>query len=67
MRMKYLSKLTYREVWLPPSKQLKTHQNIILLDWDDTLLPTSFFLNFDPNAQNLKGLAKEHKTLLVSL
>ena len=42
LRMRYMSKLTYHQVWLAPTKQKKSHQNVIILDWDDTLLPTSF-------------------------
>jgi len=45
IRLAYLRKLTYSGVWLPPSKQLKSHQNLFILDWDDTLLPTSHFLS----------------------
>ena len=45
--MQYLSKLTYYQVWLAPSKQKKSHQNLIVLDWDDTMLPTTFFLTQD--------------------
>jgi len=36
---------------LHPQKQPKTHQNLIILDWDDTLLPTTFFLNQEQNSE----------------
>ena len=41
MRMKYLQKLTKEQIWLPPMKQPKPSQNIIIFDWDDTLFPTT--------------------------
>ena len=41
MRMRYLSKLSKEQVWLPPLKQPKVSQNLIIFDWDDTLFPTT--------------------------
>ena len=38
MRNKYLSKLTQEKVWLTPQEKPKSHQSIIIFDWDDTLL-----------------------------
>lgn len=45
IRIQYLRKLTYSGIWLPPTKHVKSHQNLFILDWDDTLLPTSFFMS----------------------
>ena len=42
MRKKFLNKLTEHEIWLQPTQQPKTHQNVIILDWDDTLLCTGY-------------------------
>jgi len=33
----------HRGVWVPPEHQPKSHQNIIIFDWDDTLLCSTFF------------------------
>lgn len=38
MRKKYLNKLTQSRVWLLPREKPKTHQSLIIFDWDDTLL-----------------------------
>ena len=59
-RLRYLQKLTYSEVWLPPSKQVKSHQNLFNLDWDDTLFTTSFFLKAGTDYQNLEAMAKKN-------
>ena len=42
IRQSYLSKLLTTKVWTPNMKP-KKHNCIIIFDWDDTLLPTSFF------------------------
>ena len=68
MRMQYLSKLTYHQVWLAPSKQKKSHQNVIILDWDDTLLPTTFFLSLDKGeSTDLEQMARNHMRMLVNV
>jgi len=68
IRMQYLSKLTYHQVWLAPSKQKKSHQNLIVLDWDDTMLPTTFFLTQDRGeSTDLEQMAKTHMRMLVSV
>jgi len=41
IRQSYLSKLLVKKVWTPNMKP-KKHNCIIIFDWDDTLLPTSF-------------------------
>ena len=41
VRQSYLSKLISTGVWTPDIKP-KQHNSIIIFDWDDTLLPTSF-------------------------
>ena len=42
IRESYISKLIIKKVWNPSIKP-KRHNSIIIFDWDDTLLPTSFF------------------------
>jgi len=41
IRQSYISKLISKQVWNPNMKP-KQHNSIIIFDWDDTLLPTSF-------------------------
>ena len=41
IRQSYLAKLVSKNVWTPNMKP-KQHNSIIIFDWDDTLLPTSF-------------------------
>ena len=41
IRQSYLAKLLSKNVWTPNIKP-KQHNSIIIFDWDDTLLPTSF-------------------------
>uniref|UniRef100_A0A0G4HH21 Uncharacterized protein n=1 Tax=Chromera velia CCMP2878 TaxID=1169474 RepID=A0A0G4HH21_9ALVE len=41
-RVSYLKKLSYNQVWVPNSRRPPKHQTVIIFDWDDTLLPTSF-------------------------
>eukprot|EP00742_Colponemidia_sp_Colp-10_P005505 GILJ01005882.1.p1 GENE.GILJ01005882.1~~GILJ01005882.1.p1 ORF type:complete len:355 (+),score=34.05 GILJ01005882.1:147-1211(+) len=42
IRLSYLKKLSYAKVWVPQSKRPKSHQTVIIFDWDDTLLCTSY-------------------------
>ena len=42
IRNAYFSRLIMKRVWVPTAKP-KTHNSLIILDWDDTLLPTSFY------------------------
>jgi len=44
-RLAYLSKLSYQKVWVPQAQRPPSHQTVIIFDWDDTLLCTTF-LNF---------------------
>eukprot|EP00356_Strombidium_inclinatum_P014057 CAMPEP_0170506822 /NCGR_PEP_ID=MMETSP0208-20121228/56401_1 /TAXON_ID=197538 /ORGANISM="Strombidium inclinatum, Strain S3" /LENGTH=114 /DNA_ID=CAMNT_0010788615 /DNA_START=196 /DNA_END=540 /DNA_ORIENTATION=+ len=61
-RAKYLSKLMCRGVWLAPVQRPKTHQNIVILDYDDTLLPTT---DLDPEDENdMENLARTHREKL---
>ena len=45
-RSHLLSRLTYEKIWLTPETKPKTHQTIIIFDWDDTLIPTSFLIPY---------------------
>merc|ERR1719491_103715 len=41
-RMKFLQRLSYERVWVPKAQRPPSHQTVIIFDWDDTLLCTSF-------------------------
>mmetsp|Transcript_5638 Transcript_5638/g.9709 ORF Transcript_5638/g.9709 Transcript_5638/m.9709 type:complete len:134 (+) Transcript_5638:354-755(+) len=65
IRNRYLSKLMYHRVWLAPVQQPRTHQNIVILDYDDTLLPTTFL---DPeDEKDMENLLKTHKRVLDAI
>ena len=60
IRQSYLEKLISTKVWTPNMKP-KQHNSIIIFDWDDTLLPTSFLTPggiFNEN-MNLSDIEKE--------
>lgn len=41
-RVAFLRKLSYEKVWVPQAQRPPQHQTVVIFDWDDTLLPTSF-------------------------
>lgn len=41
-RLNYLRNLSYRKVWVPVTQRAPLHQTVIIFDWDDTLLCTSY-------------------------
>jgi len=41
IRRSYIAKLIYKKIWQPTVKE-KSHNTLIIFDWDDTLLCTSF-------------------------
>jgi len=41
-RVNFLRKLSYSKVWVPQVLRPPKHQTVIIFDWDDTLLCTSF-------------------------
>lgn len=46
-RQKYLQKLAYNNVWVPQAHRAPKHQTVIIFDWDDTLLCTSWLRDYD--------------------
>jgi len=46
-RQKYLQKLAYNNVWVPQAHRSPKHQTVIIFDWDDTLLCTSWLNDRD--------------------
>ena len=55
-----MSKLIYKKVWTPSIKG-KTHNTLILFDWDDTLLCTTFLTKNGVYDENLILTDKENK------
>ena len=53
IRQSYFTKLVSTHVWTPIMKP-KQHNSIIIFDWDDTLLPTSFITPGGIFDENLK-------------
>lgn len=44
-RVDFLRKLSYAKVWVPQAMRPPKHQTVIIFDWDDTLLCTSYLLS----------------------
>ena len=63
IRGSYISKLISKEVWNPSIKP-KQHNSIIIFDWDDTLLPTSFLTPEGVFNPNITLSEKDKKKLL---
>jgi len=57
-RVNFLRKLSYSQVWVPKAQRPPKHQTVIIFDWDDTLLCTSY-LNLRQD-QNLSGATERH-------
>lgn len=57
-RLSYLRRLSYEKIWVPRLQQPKKHSSVIVLDWDDTLLCTSFLSNprISPNGHSCPRL-----------
>lgn len=65
MRLRFLSKLAKEQIWLPPIKQPKINENLIILDWDDTLFPTSHLNPIDESQYD--HLAEKYKKFLAEV
>lgn len=59
LRKNYIAKLIYKQIW-QPSKKEKNHNSLIIFDWDDTLLCTSFLT---PNGVYREDLKLSDKDL----
>ena len=65
IRSKYLAKLMYHRVWLAPVQKPRSHQNIVILDYDDTILPTTFL---DPEDEaDMEHLVLKFKDKLAAV
>mmetsp|Transcript_133763 Transcript_133763/g.235891 ORF Transcript_133763/g.235891 Transcript_133763/m.235891 type:complete len:385 (+) Transcript_133763:68-1222(+) len=69
VRMKYLQKLSKERVWLQKAQRPASHQTIIIFDWDDTLLCTSFLKACAPGQEpsNLKDSLRKLEKAAISL
>ena len=63
IRESYISKLIIKKVWNPSMKP-KRHNSIIIFDWDDTLLPTSFLSTDGVLNEDVKISADDKAKLL---
>jgi hypothetical protein len=52
LRRQFLQRISKEGLWVPPSQRAPTSQSIIIFDWDDTLLCTSY-LNSRDDAMNI--------------
>ena len=62
IRQSYFTKLVSTHVWTPIMKP-KQHNSIIIFDWDDTLLPTSFLTPGGIFDENMKLPSTESEKL----
>ena len=56
-RLNFLRKLSQQKIWVPRSDRPPQHQCVIIFDWDDTLLCTSY-LNMKPEAASSPAVQK---------
>ena len=65
LRNNYLAKLIHNKIWTPTEKK-RVHNSLVIFDWDDTLLPTSYLspygifkydlLTYADNSEKIKKL-----------
>ena len=65
VRESYISKLITKNIWNPGMKP-KCHNSLIIFDWDDTLLPTSFLTKNGVYDEN-KILTEKEKEKILEL
>jgi len=58
-RVNFLRKLSYSKVWVPQARRAPKYQTVIIFDWDDTLLCTSFLNQFG-DSESLPPVVKRH-------
>eukprot|EP00747_Dinoflagellata_sp_TGD_P193962 gnl/TRDRNA2_/TRDRNA2_60816_c0_seq1.p1 gnl/TRDRNA2_/TRDRNA2_60816_c0~~gnl/TRDRNA2_/TRDRNA2_60816_c0_seq1.p1 ORF type:complete len:315 (+),score=78.05 gnl/TRDRNA2_/TRDRNA2_60816_c0_seq1:116-1060(+) len=69
-RVQFLKRLSYEKVWVPTAQRPPKHQTVIIFDWDDTLLCTSYLNLRQDQAlpptieRHLRGIEDEAQKLL---
>jgi hypothetical protein len=65
-RANFLRKISQEGIWLPPDRRPPRHQTLVIFDWDDTLLCTSFLNSKSRTVspQNLETIAQSAENLL---
>jgi hypothetical protein len=68
-RLRFLKKLSYSRVWLPMPQRPPKHQTLVIFDWDDTLLCTTYLTMGKPGlyqaaADTLKSIGGFVRKLL---
>ena len=64
-RLNFLRKLSQQKVWVPRSDRAPQHQCVIIFDWDDTLLCTSY-LNMKPDAASSPSVQKHLQSMAAT-
>merc|ERR1719203_2129174 len=71
IRQKFMRKLAYNKVWVPQVHSSPKHQCVIIFDWDDTILPTTWLReqdyhpgDCDEDDDCLQKIAQHSKSLL---
>merc|ERR1740138_332962 len=71
-RVDFLRRLSYEKVWVPKAQRAPNHQTVIIFDWDDTLLCTSWLNQRQEETlppvieRHLKGIERAAIVLLES-
>ena len=66
IRRTYIAKLISTKIWTPNQKP-KTHNSIIIFDWDDTLLPTTFLTSGGNNNLENINISDNEKEKITNL
>ena len=62
IRSSYMTKLICKKIWTPSIKD-KTHNSLIIFDWDDTLLCTTFLTKNGIYDENIKLTEKDKEKI----
>lgn len=66
MRRRFMANLTQQKVWLMPQDKPKLYETVIIFDWDDTILCTSYINptgTFNPKQKILPAVMEHMKVL----